>query len=169
MLEDSRLQVELLYLSLGILIIGALVGVFVGIFLPHEQVSWRWFIELVVLSLVALPIHELVHAAAFLVLTGFRAHVSFGFSHGMLFTRAPGTMLRRVWFCCVLMAPAVILTTLLWVGCALFGKPLLGMFCAVVHLAGCTGDAALVHAICSEPRANLVEDTPRGVSLIHDE
>jgi hypothetical protein len=49
------------------------------------------------------------------------------------------------------------------------GWPFLGWFLAVIHLAGCTGDMAYVRIIASEPQANLVQDTERGISLFHDE
>ena len=52
---------------------------------------------------------------------------------------------------------------------ALLGMPLLGWFAAVLHLAGCTGDMAYVRVIAREPMATHVEDTERGISLLHDE
>ena len=45
----------------------------------------------------------------------------------------------------------------------------IGWFAAVLHLAGCTSDMAYVRIIAREPMATHVEDTERGISLLHDE
>ena len=168
LLGDDALQSGMAIQSLWILVVGTTLGVLGAIAFPCEPVSLLWFVLLFVLSLVALPLHELVHALAFEVMTGFAAHVRFGFSDWMLHTSAPGTVLSRHKFFVVLLAPAVIVTTTLLLGGCAAGWPLLGWFLAVVHLAGCTGDFGYARIIASEPRASFVEDTDRGIALFYD-
>ena len=169
LVEDEWLLRELTWWSLGILVVGTLLGVLMGVALPHEAIDVLWFVRLAAVSVLALVVHELVHALAFKLATGFRARVTFGISSLMPYTRSPGTVLSRHTFCWVLLAPAFVVTTALFVGAAVLGQWLLGYFLALLHLSGCTGDAAYVRVIMSEPRATFIEDTPRGISLIHDE
>ena len=169
LLEDVQLQAQMSAWSLWIMLVGVLVGVLLAVGIPHEPVTPWWFVALVVVSVVALPVHELTHAAAFKVMTGFEARITFGFSNWMLYTASPGTMLPRVQFCVVLLAPSLVVTALLCLCLVAAGMPLLGWFCAVIHLAGCTGDIGYVRIIASEPTANLVQDTERGIALFHDE
>ena len=70
-------------------------------------------------------------------------------------------------WCCLLRL--FLVTTVLVLVPALLGMPLLGWFAAVLHLAGRTGDMAYVRIIAREPMATHVEDTERGISLLHDE
>ena len=169
LLDDAQLQAQMAAWSLWILLIGVLVGVLLAVGVPHEPITLWWFVSLVVVSVAAMPVHELVHAAAFKVMTGFEARIAFGFANWMLYTASPGTVLPRGRFCAVLLAPAVVVTATIGLGLTFAGMPLLGWFCAVVHLAGCTGDIGYVRIIASEPSANLVQDTERGIALFHDE
>lgn len=165
LLDDVALQQQMVHASMLIL----LVGVLAGVALQHEDVGIGWFVLLALASLVALPVHELVHAGAFALLSGFSARICFGFSDWMLYTSAAGVMLPKRRFCVVLLAPTFLVTTVLVLVPALLGMPLLGWFAAVLHLAGCTGDMAYVRIIAREPMATHVEDTERGISLLHDE
>ena len=169
LLDDVQLQAQMAAWSLWILLIGALVGVLLAVGVPHEPVTLWWFVSLALVSVAAMPVHELIHATAFKIVSGFEARITFGFANWMLYTASPGTMLPRGRFCAVLLAPAVVLTVSLGLGLTLAGMPLLGWFCAVIHLAGCTGDIGYVRIIASEPKANLVQDTERGIALFHDE
>jgi hypothetical protein len=169
LLDDEALQGDMALGSLWIVLAGTLLGVLGAAVCSHEPLSLMWFVMLIAISVLVLPIHELVHAVAFKILSGGHARISFGMSNWMLYTTAPGCMLGRRSFCAVLLAPSVIVTGGLGVGAAALGWPLLGWFLAVIHLAGCTGDMAYVRIIASEPQANLVQDTERGISLFHDE
>ena len=169
LMDDEQLQAQMTANSLWILLSGVLLGVLAAVVLPHEEITLLWFALLVGASVVALPIHELVHALAFELLSGFRARISFGFKSGMLYTCAVGTVLPRGRFCAVLLAPAIVVTGALVAFAAALGMPLMGWFLSTIHLAGCTGDFGYVRIIASEPRANLVQDTKRGIALFHDE
>ena len=169
LLNDEQLQGEIAMGSLWVAVLGTLVGVLGAVAMPHEALSPGWFVALGAVSVAALPVHELVHAAAFTLLSGFTARVRFGFSSWMLYTTAAGTTLPRKRFCIVLLAPAVLVTLALFVGAQALGYSLLGWFLAVVHLAGCTGDIAYVRIIVHEPFATHVQDTENGIALIHDE
>lgn len=167
-LEDEILQGEIWVASMIVLLAGVLVGLIFAFCGAHEPVSLRWFLALAVLSLVSQPVHELVHAAGFMVASGFRAHIRFGFTTGMLYTSAEGTMLRKGAFLVVLLAPAVVVSGALAIGCCLTGHPLLAYFSCVLHLAGCTGDFSYCYLIAREPNVAYVEDTARGVSLMSE-
>ena len=169
LLDDYVMQQHMMWASMLILVAGVASGVLAAVLLPHEAISLLWFVALVVVSVVVLPIHELVHAAAFELLTGFRAHIRFGFTDWMLYTVAAGTVMRRRSFCVVLLAPTIVITAALLAASTLMGIPLLGWFAAVIHLAGCTGDLAYVRIIAREPMATHVEDTERGIVLFRDE
>lgn len=165
LLDDEALQGQMAMDSLWIVLAGVALGIIAAIGLPRETVTPWWFAQLGAVSLLALPVHELVHAAAFKLLSKGTARLAFGFSNWMLYTTAAGTRLPRKAFCVVLLAPAVVVTSALGVGAWLLGRPLLGWFLAVVHLAGCTGDMGYVRVIVSEPEAAIVEDTERGITL----
>ncbi len=168
-MDDEQLQAQMTAHSMWILLAGVLLGVLAAVVLPHEEISLLWLALLVGMSVAALPIHELVHALAFKLLSGFSAKISFGFKSGMLYTCAAGTMLPRGRFCAVLLAPSVVVTSALFACAVALGMPLLGWFLAVAHLAGCTGDFGYVRIIANEPRSNLVQDTDRGIALFYDE
>lgn len=168
LLGDEALQADMAWGSMAILAAGTLGGVLGAVTQPHEEVGPLWFVWLVLASLAALPVHELVHAACFKLLSGFTARVRFGFSNWMLYTSAVGTTMRKGPFCAVLLAPAVLVTSALLVAGIMAGMPLLGWFLSVVHLAGCTGDLGYVRIIVSERSANLVQDTARGIALFYD-
>lgn len=165
LLDDEALQAGMAMDSLWIVLAGLVAGVLGAVALPHEALGPGWFVLLGVLSAAALPVHELVHAAAFRLLSHGSAHVRFGFHSWMLYTSAAGTVLSRGRFCVVLLAPAVLVTATLGVSATCAGWPLLGWALSVVHLAGCTGDFGYVRIIASEPQARMVEDTDSGISL----
>lgn len=169
LLDDEALQGDMALGSLWIVLAGTLLGVLGAAVCSHEPLSLMWFVMLIAISVLVLPIHELVHAVAFKILSGGHARISFGMSNWMLYTTAPGCILKRRRFCAVLLAPAVFVTCGLGGGAAVLGWPLLGWFLAVTHLAGCTGDMAYVRIIVSEPLADLVQDTKRGIALFRDE
>jgi len=165
LLDDEALQGQIAIDSLWVVLIGTVLGILGAIALPHEPLSPWWLALLGVVSMLALPVHELVHAAAFKILSHGTASIRFGFANWMLYTSAAGTILPRRAFCVVLLAPAVLVTSALAVGATVLGWPLLGWFLAVVHLAGCTGDWGYVRIIASEPQAVLIRDTDRGITL----
>lgn len=124
-----------------------------------------WLISLVVLSLGALPVHELVHAAAFkLAVPG--CHITFGYKSGMLYAGTPGTVVPKVPMVAVLLAPAVLVTAALVAIALAMGFPVLAWLLAVIHLSGCVGDILMVREICASAACTHVEDTETGVTLL---
>ena len=121
-----------------------------------EPVGPGWVLGLVVASVVALPVHELVHAAAFVILGSSGVHVSFGIKDFM--------------FMAVLLAPSVVVTALfvLLAGCV-WHAPLFALLGAAFHLAGCTGDLDMVRIIALTPAATFVRDSPAGIDLLSEE
>lgn len=65
LLGDERLQGQIAADSLWIVLLGVLFGVLGAVALPHESITPLWFVVLGIASIMALPLHEVVHAAAF--------------------------------------------------------------------------------------------------------
>ena len=169
LLGDGGIQRHMAQWSLVVLVGGLLLGILAIVAFPHEQIGPLWFLVLLLVSILVLPIHELIHACAFGLFSGFSSHIRFGIANFMLYTTAEGLMLTRHRFCAVLLAPATIITVATLGICAAMGLPVLGWFAAVIHLAGCTGDFALAHIIMRDHFTTHVEDTSYGVALFHDE
>ena len=167
-LEDEGFQRRIVWGSVAVLVGGLLVGAFalvVGVVSP-ERVSAGWVVALALGSLVALPVHELVHAFFFKALSRGECKISFGFEQFMLYTRTDDLVLPRARMIVVLLAPAVLVTAALFDVALACGCPVLAWLLAVVHLSGCTGDLAMVRDILSEPRATHVRDTSFGITLL---
>ena len=131
-----------------------------------EGLSLRWAVLLGVVSLAALPVHELVHALAAKALGPAGTKVSFGYQTGMLYTRMEGLVLPRARMTAVLLAPSVLVSTALLAVPWVLGAPCLGLALCGVHLSGCTGDIAMVAEISRHPEATHVRDTDCGIQLL---
>lgn len=134
-----------------------------------EPVGPGWVLGLVVASAVALPVHELVHAAAFVILGSSDVRVSFGIKDFMLYTSANGAVLPRGRFMAVLLAPSVVVTALFVLAGCVWHAPLFALLGAAFHLAGCTGDLDMVRIIALTPAATFVRDSPAGIDLLSEE
>ena len=173
-LGDEATQRRMLEWSWALIALGVAGGVALGIAaelgaLDAEAVDLVWFVILVVVTLVALPVHELVHAAAFLLLGGPDVKVGFGFTDAMLYTSADGAMLPRARFAIVLLAPSVALTFAFALVCGATRMPLMAWWLVVLHIAGCTGDLALAAAVRVTPGCTHVLDTDTGTVLMADD
>lgn len=174
-LEDADLQRSMVRASWIILGVGAAVAF--ALWLASLTSGWRvlepvslgWALGLVVASVVALPVHELVHAAAFVLLGSGDVRVSFGSKDFMLYTSANGAVLPRGRFMAVLLAPSVVVSALFALaGCA-WHAPLFALLGGAFHLAGCTGDLGMVRVIRDTPAAAFVRDSPVGIELLSEE
>ena len=165
--HDEALRKQMVTWSVVIFAGGVALAVFTLLFDAASRFGIYDFLWLVGLSLVALPVHELIHAAAYkLLVPGVR--VSFGHKDGFLYTDAHGAMLRRSAAQAVLLAPAVVLTcAFLGVGGAL-GQSVLAILLASVHLSGCVGDILMVARIARHPSVTHVRDTDFGIELWED-
>ena len=134
-----------------------------------EPVGPGWVLGLVVASVVALPVHELVHAAAFVILGSSGVHVSFGIKDFMLYTSANGAVLPRGRFMAVLLAPSVVVTALFVLAGCVWHAPLFALLGGAFHLSGCTGDLDMVRIIGITPAAAFVRDSPAGIDLLSEE
>lgn len=125
-----------------------------------------WGVLLLVVSGVALPVHEFNHGACFKLLSAGRAKVTYGFSAGMLYAGCPGLVLEKARFCVVLLAPAVLVNAALLAAGMACGLPLLGYACFALHLAGCAGDLLACWRIVRTPGCTHCEDTATGLRLL---
>lgn len=169
LLDDEALLTRMSWASVMVVVVGVVVGVLAwacGVW--SDRVDLAWVALVVVASLVALPVHELVHGALFKLLGGPKAHVSFGARWGMLYTSAEGLIMPRRRFMVVLMGPAVLVTLALVLVCDALGLPLAAWVVAVLHLSGCTGDLGFV-GIIHRSDATFVQDTNKGIALYVDD
>ena len=167
-LEDEAFRRRIVWESVAVLVGGALIGlvILVAGLVRQESVGLGWFAALVLGSVAALPVHELVHALFFKAFSRGACEISFGFEQCMLYTRTNDLVLPRGAFIAVLLAPAVLVTAALFGVALWFGCPMLGWLLAVLHLSGCTGDLGMVREILAEPATTHVQDTAFGITLL---
>ncbi|BCV19025.1 DUF3267 domain-containing protein [Leptogranulimonas caecicola] len=135
----------------------------------HAPLSWAWAaiaLAIGLISLAALPVHELFHGLAFKLLGAGDATLRFGYlSLGMLYTSCEGAVFSRQRYMAVLLMPAVCVTAILMAVGIWLGYPLAAFICAYLHLAGCTGDFAMARYLLKTP-APYVRDTAYGIDLV---
>ena len=166
-LGDGALQRGIARLSLAVLGGTALLAGLLALVLGGERLDVWWWAALALGSLVALPVHELVHGAAFrLLCPGCR--VSFSFQDAFLYTRTDGAVLPRGRMVAALLAPAVLVTAALVAAALAAGRPVLAALLAGIHLAGCAGDVLMAAACLREPSCTHVRDTEVGITLLSD-
>ena len=166
-LGDEALQRGIARLSLVLLAVTALLAALLALALGDERLDVWWWVTLALGSLVALPVHELVHAAAFkLLCPGCR--VSFGFKDAFLYTKTDGALLRRGCMVAVLLAPSVLVTAALVALALGAGLPVLAILLAGVHLSGCAGDILMASATLREGDCTHARDTETGITLLCD-
>lgn len=174
-LEDVGLQRSMLRASWAIMGVGA--GAAFVLWIASLASGWHvlepvglgWVLGLAAASVVALPVHELVHAAAFVLLGSGNVRVSFGFKDFMLYTSADGAVLSRGRFMAVLLAPSVVVTLMFALAGLAWHAPLFALLGGAFHLAGCTGDLDMVRIIALTPAAAFVRDSPVGIDLLEEE
>lgn len=135
----------------------------------HAPLSWAWAaiaLAIGLISLAALPVHELFHGLAFKLLGAGDATLRFGYlSLGMLYTSCEGAVFSRQRYMAVLLMPAVCVTAILMAAGIWLGYPLAAFICAYLHLAGCTGDFAMARYLL-KTSVPYVRDTAYGIDLV---
>ena len=166
-LGDETLQARVAWLSLAIVVVTVLAAGSLGFAMGGERVDVWWWVALAAGSFVALPVHELVHAAAFKLLSR-GCKVSFGFQNAFLYTKTDGAVLRRARMVCVLLAPSLLVTAVLAALAFAAGLPVLAVLLAGLHLSGCAGDILMAAAGLRDPACTHVRDTETGITLLSD-
>lgn len=167
-LGDKDLQRRVMRISLAIATATLAAAVLLAVLGAAERVDVWWWVALALGVLVPLPVHELVHGAAFkLLCPGCR--VSFGFQDAFLYTRTDGAVAARGRFVAVLLAPAVLVTAAVVALALAAGRPALAVLLGGMHLSGCSGDLLMAFAALAEPRCTHVRDTASGITLLRDE
>ena len=166
-LGDDAFQARIARLSLVLLGATVLLAALLGLARGGEKIDVWWWVALAAGTLVALPVHELVHGAAFkLLCPGCR--VSFGFQDAFLYTRTEGAVLPRARMVAVLLAPAVLVSGALLAGAVAAGLTVLATLLVGVHLSGCAGDLLMAAAALRERACTHVRDTKTGITLLSD-
>lgn len=167
-LGDASVQRKVARLSLALLAACAVAVLALALASGGAEPGGLWWWLALVASYVAtLPVHELVHAAAFKLLSP-GCRVTFGAEGGFLYACANGAVLPRGRMVAVLVAPAVLVTTAIALLACLAGRPLMGMVLGGLHLASCAGDVLMVVEIAREPACTHVRDTDRGIEMLED-
>lgn len=167
-LGDEATQLRVTRWSQTTLAVGVLVAAVTALLTGMDGgalMTAPWWIAVVVASIVALPVHELVHGAAFALLCP-GCKVSFGAKDAFLYTRTDGALTTRGRMVAVLAAPAVVVTVALAAAAAAAGMPTLAVLLAVLHLSGCAGDLLMAREILRTPGCTHVRDTESGVELL---
>lgn len=167
-LGDERLRARLTRWSLVLLACG-LVATFAVAPLLTSGVALHLLTALALLAgvtLVSLPVHELVHALFFRLLGGRGVHVRFGHADGMLYAGCPGLVLTRGRFLVVLLAPTVVLTVALVLIGMVFDLLFIALLAASFHLSGCAGDLLAAWIVARESACTHCQDTEVGVRLL---
>lgn len=163
------------WFTLACVAVGAAGSVPLGLagYLPASGSNLGTFmLVLCVGSLVAMPIHELIHGAFFKLLGARGTKVTFGYQKGMLYAGCPGTRYTPARFTAILLAPLVVLTCVFVIlGFALpfSWAPMAALWLIVLHAAGCVGDLYFALLIRRHPEATLCEDTDKGMRLLAEE
>lgn len=152
-------------LSLVPLVIGAVAAVLLGISGAGEKPSLLWFVALVALFSASLPVHELVHAAAFKLLVP-GCHITFEAMAGMLATNANGAVMTRRASYVVFLSPLVLVTAALGIVPAALGCPVMAVIEVFMHLGGCAGDVLMAREVVREKACTHVRDTDYGIDLL---
>lgn len=166
-LEDAELQQQIVRWSF--IVFGATAATAVSVYAAEQLpggMLLRSLLMVVIVSVAVLPVHELLHAAAFKVLGPRNCKITFGFTNMFLYTRTNDVVLPAPRFVAVLLTPSVVLTIalLLW-GC-IAGDLGFGILAAGLHLSGCTGDLLMAALIQATPEATHVQDTETGCKLL---
>lgn len=166
-LEDAALQVRVARLSYVLAGATVLIAVLLGLARGGEAVDVWWWLALAAGTVVALLVHELVHAGAFkLLCPGCR--IAFGFQDAFLYTKTDGATLSRARMVAVLLAPAVLVSGALLAAALAAGRPVLAVLLVGFHLAGCAGDMLMAAAALRERACTHVRDTETGITLLSD-
>ena len=166
-LGNEPFQARVAQLSLVVIVAAVLAAVVLGLAVDGEKLDVWWWVALAAGSFVALPVHELVHAAAFKLLCH-GCTVSFGFQDAFLYTKTDGAVLRRGRMVCVLLAPSVLVTAVLAALALGACLPVLAVLLAGIHLSGCAGDILMAVACLREGACTHVRDTETGITLLSD-
>lgn len=167
-LSDEVLRCRMVACSLVFLAAGAAGCVFAFVAGSGDRFGPAWIAAYVLASLVALPAHELVHAAAFRLLVP-GARVTFGFKDAFLYTSANGAVARKGAEVAVLLAPSFAVTAALVCASIALGAPALAAALAGTHLSGCAGDLLMVAEIFREPGCTHVRDAEFGIVLLRED
>jgi hypothetical protein len=164
-INDESLRGRVWALSLAPLVLGAVAAVLLGVSGLGEKPSLLWFVALVTLFAASLPVHELVHAAAFKLLVP-GCHITFEAMAGMLATNANGAVMTRKASYVVFLAPLVLVSATLGIVPAAFGCPVMAVIEVFMHLGGCAGDVLMVCEVAREKACTHVRDTDCGIDLL---
>lgn len=124
-----------------------------------------WFAMAAIATVASLIVHELVHGVFFKLFASAGARVTFGanWKRGMLYACADGIVYTRCQYLVIALAPTFAVTALLVLAGVAFGRPVVGVFAAVLHLTGCAGDWAYAEEIHRDPAIAFCMDTDWGV------
>ena len=166
-LTDRDLQRRVVRFSLAAACATAILAALVALLGAGEKVDAWWWAALAAGVVLPLPVHELVHGAAFkLLCPGCR--VRFGIQDAFLYTATDGAVASRGRMVAVLLAPTVLVTGAVALAALAAGRPVLAVVLAGAHLAGCAGDLVMAAGALREPRCSHVRDTEVGIELLRD-
>lgn len=169
--EDEELLSHIAKLSAAVFVSGvalsvalAIEGYFHSIFDPFT------YVLIAVGSVLAVMLHEGIHAVFFKVFAPKGSKVAFGanLQTFMVYAKSEGVVYTRLQYMIIAMAPTVIITVLLAIFAACTSRLGASYYTALVHLTGCVGDWCYFEQIWGDKRITHVEDTDFGVRFFTD-
>lgn len=154
-----RLSVELL------LLFGLAFGMLLAALEVPLKPSWTELALSVSLIVVPLPVHELVHAAAFKLVNP-RAHVRFGMQNGLLYTTCEPEVFTRAQMLVVMLCPFVLLTPAIFALGWTLQAPFAAALAATIHASECAGDLLFAKLVLTNKQVTHVRDTSYGIDLL---
>ncbi|HJE19907.1 MAG TPA: DUF3267 domain-containing protein [Aliicoccus persicus] len=120
-------------------------------------------LAVIALFIVIIVVHEAIHGIFFKMFAP-NKRVKFGFKSGMAYATSPGSVFSRMQFTVIILAPFVVITTLLIIG--MFVLPHGSYkYLLVGHTAACIGDFYYVYLVIKHPHLKYCMDTDTGMSM----
>lgn len=117
----------------------------------------------VIVFLIIVVLHEAIHGLFFKIFAP-EHKVNFGFKSGMAYASSPGSVFTRLQFTIIILAPFVVITTLLIAMMFLLPHGSYQYF-LILHTGACIGDFYYVYLVLKNPHLKYCEDTSVGMSL----
>jgi hypothetical protein len=134
--------------------------------LIQTDINIQWWVGVILLLIIVLPLHELLHGLA-MALVGHRAKFGFKPELGVLYALAKDKYFRRDEYLFVLLTPLVVIT-LLGMAINLIGVSGLTLYVAIgviLNAGGAVGDLWMTALVLRFPRRAIIQDEDTGFSV----
>lgn len=122
---------------------------------------------IIVIFFLIIVLHEAIHGIFFKIFAPGKP-VKFGFKSGMAYASSPGTVFSRLQFTIIILAPFIVITTMLIV--AMFMLPHGSYkYYLIIHTGACIGDFYYIYLVIKHPHLKYCVDTDVGMSMYEED